>query len=79
MERAASEDGKNIARGYRLDSQSIFSQLSQPLFTGRADVDRRQECGVARMSPFLINAKGSLAFRKRYEPWRFNAKKARLI
>jgi hypothetical protein len=33
MERTASEDGKNIARGYRLDSQSIFSQLSQPLFT----------------------------------------------
>jgi hypothetical protein len=77
MERAASEDGKNIARGYRLDSQSIFSQLSQPLLTARADVDR-QECGVARMSPFLINAKGSLAFRKRHEPWRFNAKKARL-
>jgi hypothetical protein len=49
-------NGKNIARGYRLDSQSIFSQLSQPLFTAPADVDRRQECGVARMSPFLMDA-----------------------
>ena len=56
MERPASKDGKNIARGYRLDSQSIFSQLSQPLFTAPAEVDRRQECGVARMSPFLMDA-----------------------
>jgi hypothetical protein len=56
MERATLEDGKNIARGYRLNSQSIFSQLSQPLFTAPPDVDRRQECGVARMSPFLMDA-----------------------
>jgi hypothetical protein len=56
MEHVASEDGKNMARGYRLDSQSIFPQLSQPLFTAPADVDRWQECGVARMSPFLMDA-----------------------
>ena len=38
--------GGRIARGYRLDSQSIFSKLRRPLFTARVDASRA-DAGLA--------------------------------